>query len=73
MTQLVNGVPTAVLLLSVEEMQALSDYVHGRKQIRMDPNATWTAEKHIALCAHIDGELALLKAETCLSKKILSY
>lgn len=73
MTQIVNGVPVAVLPLTLEQLQAMSDYLHGRRQVRMNPDETWTALKHMDLCAMVDAELALLKAEAALQNKLLPY
>lgn len=58
MTIRINDTP-----LTVEEVQAISDCMHGKTQIRFDPDATWTALKKINLLQSIDAELALIKAE----------
>jgi hypothetical protein len=49
--------------LTLEEVQAISDCMHGKTTIRFDPDATWTALKKINLLQTIDAELALMKAE----------
>lgn len=49
--------------LTLEEVQAISDALHGRTQIRFDPDASWTANKKLAFLQIIDAELALLKAK----------
>jgi len=50
--------------LSLEELEAFSDLLHGRSSIRFSPDETWTAEKMMDLRTRVDAELCLLKAET---------
>lgn len=69
----INGVPVAVIPLTLEQLQAISDSLSGKRQVRMNPEETWTALKHMELTAVINSELALLKAEHCLNSKLLSY
>jgi hypothetical protein len=49
--------------LTLEQVQAISDALHGRTQIRFDPDLSWTANKKLTLLSTIDAELALMKAE----------
>jgi hypothetical protein len=55
--------PVAVLPFTLEQLQAISDSLHGRTQVRYNPDQTWTGEKLLSLMTVIDAELALLKAE----------
>lgn len=48
--------------ISLEELQALSDELHGRKAIRMNPDATWTGQKHMELRDRIDRAISLVQA-----------
>lgn len=73
MAQLVNGVLVATIPFNLEQLQAVSDSLSGKRQVRMNPEETWTALKHMELLNVINAELALLRAEECLSKKLLSY
>jgi hypothetical protein len=69
----VNGVPVAIFPLKVEQLQAISDCLMGKRQVRMSAEQTWTAENQMDLIEIINAELALLKAEHALKNKILSY
>lgn len=72
MTTVVNGAPVGVLALSLEQLQAISNGLHGRGQVRFDPENQWTALKLIDLMAIVDTELSVLKAEIALSKNIIT-
>lgn len=44
--------------LTLEQVQAISDALHGRTQIRFDPDAIWTANKKLAFLQDIDAVMA---------------
>ena len=73
MPQIVNGEVIGILPLSLEQLQAVSDSLHGKHKVRMNPDDPWTALKLLNLLTIVDSELALLKAETALKNKVLSY
>jgi hypothetical protein len=72
MTTVVNGAPVGVLALNLEQLQAISNGLHGRGQVRFDPDNDWTALKLIDLMTIVDTELATLKAELALTKNIIA-
>ncbi len=45
------------LSISVDELQAISNLLHGTNHIRYDSTDPWTAEKLIRLRNHIDNVL----------------
>lgn len=51
-----------ILLVNKEELQAISDSLHGRHHIRFNPDEKWTAVKKLELLAHVDAELVLANA-----------
>lgn len=56
--------------LTLEEVQAISDCMHGKTTIRFNPDANWTALKKITLLQAIDTELALMKAELVVAPQL---
>lgn len=73
MPQIVNGQAVGILPLSLEQLQAISDSLHGKHKVRMNPDDPWTALKLLDLLTIVDSELALLKAEVALENKVLKY
>jgi hypothetical protein len=71
--QIVNGVPVGILTLTVDQLQAIEDTLKGKRQVRMKKGENWTALQHMDLITQVSSELALLKAEVALSKKVLAY
>lgn len=51
------------LPLNLEELDAISNLLHGRAHIRFNPDDKWTAIKLMDLRTRVDAELALAKAE----------
>ena len=45
------------LTVTLDELQAISNLLHGNNHIRYDSEDPWTAEKLIRLRAHIDNVL----------------
>lgn len=48
--------------LSLEELQALSNQMHGHTQVRLNPDNKWTGQKHMDLRSRIDANIALILA-----------
>lgn len=72
MTTIVDGKLIGMLTLSLEQLQAISDLLHGKAHVRFDSGNTWTALKRIELTSIVDVELATLKVETGLLNNIIT-
>ena len=55
--------------LTLEQVQAISDALHGRTKIKFDSDSSWTANKKLFLLSMIDAELALIKAEAIIAAR----
>lgn len=49
--------------ITLEELQAISNELHGRKSIRFKNEDKWTGQKHIHLRDRIDNAILLLTSE----------